>query len=181
MFIFVVNGRVNTNYGEFASQHVAQNDYTCRGNVGGGGDILYTYRLTSQMNYRISSASAKLTKENLDKGLPVGDTAKLYAQKLNHHVGNFYPGMILNTKFGGDGTDPVNLFPQSSIIYNDLYQSFENRVYNCLKRSDDSSSALLRWEFNYVDVYDTRPHAIYYTVTFDGNSKCRSVSMSFAN
>ena len=179
--MYIVNGRVNTNYGEYRSQHVAQNDYTCKGGISGGGNIYYTYDLTSQMNYRIVSASAKTSKQNLDKGSPVGPTAKLYAWKLNHGVENFYPGMILNERFGGDGTDPVNLFPQSSVIYNDIYSAFESRVYNCIRRSDNSSSALLRWELSYRDILDTRPFSIYYTVTFEGNAKCRSVSMNFAN
>ena len=168
------------NFGEHTATH-QQASHDCTAEIGGGGEIRYSYEYTSDGDYRIKSAAALITRSNLDEGSSVTESSRIYANKLNHRNEHFSTGMILSSKFGGNGGDAANVFPQSQIVYDSAYKTYEDRIYNCILKSDDTSKAILRWEFSYRDAIDTRPHHVYYTVTFQGNSKCRSTSMTFDN
>jgi hypothetical protein len=166
--------------GELIATTVSGETHMCRATLGGGGDILYAYRYTSLGDYVIENAAVSLSKANLNQGDAITESTRMYAWKLNKQVENFAAGMVFGQKLGGRGSDPVNVFPQSEVVQR-RFHTFEDRVHHCLAVSDDSVSALLRVEFTYLTVTDTRPHGIYYTVTFQGNSKCRSTSIKFDN
>lgn len=176
----LVNGRVNTNMGEkIALSHTTQT-YSCNVALGGGGDIIFNYRYTSLGDYVIDNAAVSISKANLDQGDAVTDSTRVYALKLNKHVEHFVTGMVFGQKLGGPGSEPANVFPQSEVVQR-RFHTFEDRIHHCLLVSDDSVSALLRVEFKYLTTTDTRPHGLYYTVTFQGNSRCRSTKMTFDN
>ena len=150
--------------------------------VGGGGDIQYAYRLTSDGNiYVISEASTIFSKKNLDNGRSLSDSTRVYATVLNNSAENFVTGMILPEQLGGNGEELANVFPQSSLVHATTYHKFVERIYHCLDISDESGTAMLRWECGNAGATDTRPQQIYQTVTFQKHSKCRSTSMTFDN
>ena len=161
-YVTVVNGRVNMNMGEVIATTHAEESYMCKADLGGGGEVHYSYRYTSLGDYVIESAAVSISKANLNQGDSVTDSTRMYAWKLNKHVENFAAGMIFGAKLGGRGSDPANVFPQSEIVQK-RYHTFEDRIHHCIHVSDDSVSALLRVDVTYQTVTDTRPHGLKYT------------------
>ena len=164
-----------------AQVHVTGESYTCKSTIGGGGDIHYKYRLNNNNHYVIESAAVSIYKKNIDTGSTITESTTMYAHKLNDFEESFVAGMILSDKFGGFGSEPANIFPQSINIQQTIYNQYENRIKRCIQVSGDSSSVLLSWEFRYRELTNTRPYQIYYTANFQGDSKCRSTSMTFDN
>lgn len=175
-----MNGRFNNHIGELLAHTHTSNWYSCRTILGGGGEAHYTYRYTTEHDYVIDRAAASISAANLAQGEDFTPTTSLYAVKLNRREPNFVPGMIFGDKLGGMGSDPANIFPQSLDGQTKL-RTFEDRIYHCLEVSAATASALLRVEFKYRSVTDTRPFSLYYTVTFQGNSKCRSTVLTLDN
>lgn len=176
----LVNGRFNNHFGEFIAHTHADETYSCRALLGGTGDAHYSYRYTSLGDYVIVGTAASITKANLDQGDDTTAVSSLYAMKLNKDYDNSAAGTVITSALGGRGSDPVNVFPQS-VAVQEKYKLFQDRIHHCLAVSDHTVSALLRVEFSYLTTTDTRPHGLYATVTFQGNSKCRSTSTTFDN
>ena len=112
-------------------------------------------------------------------GTEPSTSARAYVRALGGHDGctDDDAGHILANQLGGKAT-PTNLFPQSPHLNRGAWESFERAIAACFA-SGGSTSATLKWSFQYESSSKERPKTASYAVTYDQG--CASASQSFSN
>ena len=145
---------------------------------GGGGQGEYNYR-DHAGHYVVTSASATISSNDLDKGSDTTSCTQSYSRTLDDDgVEDCDAGHILANRLGGPGNQPINIFPQDLSINRGSYAQFEDDIYDCVKGG--ATSASLAWDFTYESTSHTKPYKVSYTATFTGGP-CATLSQVFSN
>lgn len=146
-----------------------------------GGGSTGTYYYTNHNGIPVvTSATATITKANLDKGTDTTSCTQEYSRNLDDDgTKNCDAGHILANRLGGPGNQPINIFPQNSSINRGAWAQYEGAIYDCISIYG-ASSATLSWTFYYASTNNTKPSKADYKVTYTGGS-CKSGSQTFSN
>lgn len=147
-------------------------------NAGGGGQGIYNY--VQHGDYPVvSTASVSLSPKDLGTGTDTTSCTQSYSRMLDDDgVQDCDAGHILANHLGGQGNQPINIFPQDLSINRGSYAQFEGDIYDCI--DGGASSALLSWTFYYESSTHTKPNKVDYAATFTGGP-CTSLSQTFSN
>lgn len=147
--------------------------------IGGGGTGTYYYSLQNNIPV-ITSASVRITINNLDKGTDTTSCTQSYARSLDDDgIPDCDAGHILANRLGGPGNQPINIFPQDLTINRGSYAQFEDSIYKCIT-TKGVSYADLSWVFSYSSTSRTKPNSVKYDVKFT-DGMCSSISRIFNN
>ncbi|RYY89650.1 hypothetical protein EON63_00290 [archaeon] len=147
--------------------------------MGGGSTGTYYYTLHNGHEV-VTSASATITKANLDKGTETTDCTQSYSRTLDDDgVQDCDAGHILAHRLGGPGNQPINIFPQDSSINRGAYAQYEGKIYDCINLYG-ATSASLKWSFKYDSTTRTKPSSVTYSATYSGGT-CADTTQTFAN
>jgi hypothetical protein len=145
---------------------------------GGGGKGEYYY-ITHSGHAVVSSASATITLSDMDTGTDTTSCTQDYSRSLDDDgVQDCDAGHILANRLGGEGNQPINIFPQDLSVNRGAYAQFEDSIYHCITGGAKSGS--LTWEFTYESTSNTKPNKVQYTASFSGGS-CGTLSQTFTN
>jgi hypothetical protein len=147
--------------------------------IGGGGAGTYYYSLHNNIPV-VTSASVRISINNMDKGSDTTSCTQSYARSLDDDgIQDCDAGHILAHRLGGPGNQPINIFPQDLSINRGSYAQFEDSIYQCIT-TKGASYADLSWIFSYASTSRTKPDSVKYNVKFTGGS-CSSLSKIFNN
>ncbi len=128
----------------------------------------------------VTSASATITKANLDKGTDTTSCTQDYSRSLDDDgVKDCDAGHIMAHRLGGPGNQPINIFPQDLSINRGAYNQYEASIYECIANKG-ATSAALAWTFTYASTSRTKPDKVNYKATFTGGS-CANSNQDFTN
>jgi hypothetical protein len=156
--------------------YLRKREQQCKIPISGGGIGLYTYSLNQVSVPVIARAMVFVNAGNLDKGVAMTDSGRVYAIKLG---GQQAQGQgILGASLGGSGAELANIIPISTDAQV-LWRNYEAAIYQCI-RSGKSTSAKLRWIFYYRTKSDTRPYSVQYSASFQGGANnCENMVQAF--
>jgi hypothetical protein len=128
----------------------------------------------------VTSASATITKANLDKGTDTTSCTQDYSRSLDDDgTKDCDAGHIMAHRLGGPGNQPINIFPQDLSINRGAYAQYEGSIYDCIA-TKGATSAALSWTFTYASTSRTKPNKVNYKATFTGGS-CSNSNQDFTN
>lgn len=147
--------------------------------AGGGSVGKYVYVLHGDTPV-VSSASITITAADLGTGTDTTSCTQDYSRSLDDDgVKDCDAGHILANHLGGQGNQPINIFPQDLSVNRGAYAQFEGDIYDCIDLYG-ATSANLSWEFVYESNSQTKPINVAYTATFNGGN-CSAMSKVFDN
>jgi len=146
---------------------------------GGGGTGTYYYSLHNNIPV-VTSASAHITKNNMDKGSDTTSCTQSYSRMLDDDgVQDCDAGHILAHRLGGPGNQPINIFPQDLSVNRGAYAQYEDSIYQCIM-TKGATSADLSWSFTYSSNTKTKPTGVTYRVKYTDGS-CSDTTKDFTN
>jgi len=140
----------------------------------------YVYASAGGSKLRVSTASASITRANLDTGSDTTETTRNWAHSQGLSTDD--AGHILANRLGGSGKDPVNIFPQNPTINRGTYRVFEGKIADCLSSTTTKITATLTWSFSYGASTDTRPTGVHYCASYSAQTAaCQNACQQFSN
>ena len=145
--------------------------------VGGGTTATYTYA-THNGHAVVTSATVKITKNDLDKGSDTTSCTQDYSRTLDDDgVQDCDAGHILAHRLGGPGNQPINIFPQDLSVNRGAYAQYEDQINDCVYFG---ATATLKWTFGYESSTHTKPNKVTYQATYSGGN-CTGSTEVFTN
>lgn len=154
----------------------------CKLNIlGASNQGIFNYRLNTKNIPVLDTASAIITRDNIDKGNNPPNSALIYAKKIGGNLSNTVPGQILGAQLGGTGIEITNIVPMAKETQVE-WLMFEKTIHDCILNGF-AESASLSWTILYRLTSDSRPFKITYSVLYQkGINECKNgVSKIFLN